>query len=97
MFLCKSSKMPAISKIIEMLEERKYKFSELQRILQIERKDLENYLKKIEKICRKKGKRLVIIPARCLKCGYTFKGIHLPSKCPKCRSEWIEEPIFYIE
>ena len=37
--------------------------------------------------------------AMCKKCGFVFKRdrrYHTPSKCPKCRSEWIEGQKFWI-
>jgi len=42
---------------------------------------------------------LVMIPSRCLRCGYVFKErtkIKRPSKCPKCKSERVSEPSFMI-
>lgn len=44
-------------------------------------------------------KSLLMVPPRCRKCGYVFKDLDRPkkpSKCPKCRSEWIEPPRFII-
>lgn len=44
-------------------------------------------------------KALLMVPPRCRKCGYTFKNLDKPkkpSKCPRCRSEWIEHPRFII-
>jgi len=48
---------------------------------------------------RKSGKygELLIMPARCLKCGYEFEPkIKVPKRCPKCKSMWIEEPRFLL-
>ncbi|MFX1262665.1 MAG: transcriptional regulator [Promethearchaeota archaeon] len=48
---------------------------------------------------KNKGKELLIRPASCGKCGYTFakrKSAKRPSKCPKCRSEWILQPAYVI-
>ncbi|MFX0055440.1 MAG: transcriptional regulator [Candidatus Hermodarchaeota archaeon] len=46
-----------------------------------------------------KGKELLIRPASCGKCGYAFtkrKSAKRPSKCPKCRSEWILQPGYIV-
>jgi len=46
-----------------------------------------------------KPKKIVITPARCKKCGFLFKErskIKKPSKCPRCRSEWIQAQLFRI-
>ncbi|MFW9846362.1 MAG: transcriptional regulator [Candidatus Thorarchaeota archaeon] len=48
---------------------------------------------------KNKGKRLLIRPASCGKCGFVFssrKSAKRPSKCPKCRSEWILLPGYLI-
>ncbi|RLG79778.1 MAG: transcriptional regulator [Thermoprotei archaeon] len=56
----------------------------------------------IAKSVRRKSKgklQLVMIPPVCKKCGYVFKHLdkpRRPSKCPRCKSERIEEPKFKI-
>ena len=41
--------------------------------------------------------KLLILPARCKKCGYEFKAeIKIPKKCPRCKSTWIDEPKFKL-
>jgi len=40
-----------------------------------------------------------VVPARCRNCGYEFRGrerLRKPSKCPRCHSERIEPPRFYV-
>ncbi|WP_048058851.1 transcriptional regulator [Desulfurococcus amylolyticus] len=42
---------------------------------------------------------LLMEPPRCRKCGYVFKDLGRPkevSRCPRCKSEWIEPPRFII-
>jgi len=43
--------------------------------------------------------RARIIPARCKKCGFVFHGdkLHKPSRCPRCKGNWIDAPRIYIE
>jgi predicted Zn-ribbon and HTH transcriptional regulator len=48
---------------------------------------------------RRRDKELVSVPASCGKCEFVFKGrtsMKKPSKCPKCRSEWIFEASYII-
>ena len=45
-------------------------------------------------------KKLKINPAYCRKCNFVFKErskISKPSKCPRCKSEWIEAQMFSIQ
>jgi predicted Zn-ribbon and HTH transcriptional regulator len=44
-------------------------------------------------------KELLVEPARCANCSYVFKvgtSVKKPSKCPRCRSEWIMAQGFLI-
>ncbi len=53
----------------------------------------------IAKSVRHSGKELLIRPASCGKCGYVFSTRRVasrPSKCPKCRSQWILLPGYLI-
>ncbi|CAB50214.1 transcriptional regulator [Pyrococcus abyssi] len=89
-------------KIIELLLERDYSPSELARILEIKGKGAKKViledLKVIAKIAKREGMVLLVKPAQCRKCGFTFRPeINIPSRCPRCKSEWIEEPRFKLE
>ncbi len=53
----------------------------------------------IARSVRNQGKQVIVSPARCGKCQYIFKKMKsskAPTKCPKCRSEWIIAPSFLI-
>ena len=42
---------------------------------------------------------LVMVPPRCLSCGYVFRDrsrVKRPSRCPRCKSERISQPSFII-
>ena len=41
----------------------------------------------------------VVEPARCRACGFQFSQAKLtkPSKCPECKSTWVQEPKIGIE
>lgn len=65
-------------------------------------KQIYEHLKHITKTLRRKyGRRAVLymIPPRCKNCGYEFRDLsepRRPSRCPKCRSQRIEPPRFYV-
>ena len=53
----------------------------------------------IRKSLKRRGKVLLVRPAVCGKCQFEFsarKTPKAPSRCPKCRSEWILAPAFII-
>jgi predicted Zn-ribbon and HTH transcriptional regulator len=57
-------------------------------------------LEHVRRTLKRMGCRLLVVPARCKSCGYEFAGrerLKRPSRCPRCKSERIEPPKFYIE
>ncbi|MEM2192964.1 MAG: transcriptional regulator [Candidatus Methanomethylicia archaeon] len=66
------------------------------------RSEVYDHLLHIAKTIRQQSKdseNLVMIPPKCKVCGYIFKDLdkpRKPSKCPKCKSERIENPRFKI-
>jgi len=68
--------------------------------LSISEKEVNAHLEHISRTMHHKGKRLVITPARCSKCGFAFRKrsrLKKPSRCPLCRSESIEEPLYAVK
>ena len=53
----------------------------------------------IARSVRNLGKEVIVKPASCGKCNFVFRvkgSAKAPTKCPKCRSEWILAPGFLI-
>ena len=64
--------------------------------------EIKDILEDLEHIKRsvKSPKKFKFIPAYCKNCGFQFKErsrVKPPTKCPKCRSESIVNPLFKIE
>ncbi len=62
-------------------------------------KDILEDLQHIAKSVRPREK-LVMQPAQCKKCGYVFtkrSKVQTPSKCPQCKGDWIQPPLFKID
>lgn len=54
----------------------------------------------IKETAKAKNKKFIINPAVCNHCGFSFKDrnkLKKPSKCPKCKSEDISEPVFAVQ
>lgn len=58
-------------------------------------KEVHSNIEKIAKIVKRKGLELFVMPPKCKNCGFEFSKIKA-SKCPKCKSERIEEARFVI-
>ena len=84
--------------IIEILEQQKQTAQQLANYFETTLKEILEDLEHIEKTI--KPRKLKEIPAHCKSCNFVFKErskVSKPSKCPKCRSEWIEAQMFWIE
>lgn len=91
-------KMTRRQQIIEILQSNKQSAQQLANYFQTELKEIIEDLEHIEKSI--KPKKLKATPAYCKKCNFVFRErskISKPSKCPRCKSEWIEAQMFFIE
>jgi predicted Zn-ribbon and HTH transcriptional regulator len=72
--------------------------SSLARQLGLERGDVEDDLWHLIRSARAAGHRIVIQPARCRTCGFTFGEDKLskPGKCPDCRGTWLYEAQIHV-
>lgn len=87
-----------IEAIIELLEEKPMTAREIVLALNLDprmEKEVYEALKRASRVLKRKGKKLLISPATCRKCGFEFENIN-PTKCPKCKSEWIEPARFLV-
>ena len=63
-------------------------------------KEVYTHLSHIARSVKHQRKKLIIKPAECLGCGYVFekrKRFTRPSRCPICKSEHIQNPMYRID
>jgi len=79
--------------LLSVLADRPRSVSWIARELGLPRRDAEDGLRHAIRSARAAGHRIVIEPARCRACGFTFGDDKLskPGKCPACRSTWLHE------
>jgi predicted Zn-ribbon and HTH transcriptional regulator len=67
--------------------------SALARELGLKRGDIEDDLRHALRSAKAAGRQIVIAPARCRSCGFTFgvEKLSKPGKCPACRGSRIYE------
>jgi predicted Zn-ribbon and HTH transcriptional regulator len=92
-------------RILKLLSESEEPLTaeDIARIFEIDVDEVYEHLEHIAKSVKRLyggEKALLMLPPRCRKCGYVFKGLEKPkkpSRCPKCKSEWIEPPRFIVK
>jgi transcriptional regulator len=80
--------------LLKILTAEPRSVSSLARELGLKRGDVEDDLRHMIRSARAAGHRIVIEPARCRSCGFTFgqEKLSKPGKCPQCKSTWLYEP-----
>ena len=86
--------------LIEALMEREMTAIGLSQEVGIQEKEVYTHLPHIARSVASHGNKLVVEPARCLKCGFVFEGrkrFTRPGRCPKCRETHIQNPSYTIQ
>ena len=85
--------------LIDVLAAQPRSVSSIARELGLKRGDVEDDLCHAIRSARASGRRVLIEPARCRSCGFTFGEDKLskPSRCPSCRGERLFEAQIRIE
>lgn len=80
--------------LIALLTHQPQSVSAIARELGLKRGDVEEDLRHAIRSAEAAGYRIVVIPARCKACGFTFdeRKLSKPSKCPACRNARLFEP-----
>lgn len=85
--------------LIDALTDRELTAIDLSQEVGIREKEVYEHLPHIARSVASQGMRLVVRPARCLKCGFVFKErrrFTRPGRCPRCRETHIESPTYEI-
>ena len=86
-------------KIVSLLLARPSTARQMSTELRIPEREIYDHLEHIRRTMHTGIYRLVVQPAMCEKCGFTFRKrerLKGPGKCPMCRSESIAEPLFAV-
>ena len=85
--------------ILSALEGETLSVKDISCAVRISEKEVYDHLLHIQKTINKGGTTLILIPAECRKCGFKFRKrekLKKPGKCPLCRAEAIQEPLYSI-
>ncbi len=89
-------------KILQVLQEADDPLTvrRLSQEIGLSEKDVLLHLEHINKSLQKQRSKIEVVAAKCKSCGFHFqkrKDYKKPSKCPLCRSEYIDPPSFFIQ
>lgn len=85
--------------IITLLEGKTFSAREISACVAVSEKEVYEHLEHIRRTINKREYNLVVTPAVCKKCGFSFRKrerLNKPSKCPVCRHEIIGDPLFSV-
>jgi predicted Zn-ribbon and HTH transcriptional regulator len=85
--------------LFEILSREPRSVSRLALELGLAQSDVEEHLRHLIRSARAAAHRVVVLPARCRACGFTFADDRLtkPGRCPQCRGTRILEAQLRIE
>jgi predicted Zn-ribbon and HTH transcriptional regulator len=81
------------------LEQGPLSARDLSGLVGIPEKEVAGHLEHIRHSLHRTGKRLIVQPAECTKCGFVFdkrERLTRPSRCPVCKSESLHAPLFSL-
>lgn len=86
-------------RMIRLLETEARDVREISQTLRIREREVIDHLPHIARTVAGQNRKLEVTPSTCLACGYRFKDRkHLkpPSRCPQCKNERVEPPLYRV-
>ena len=80
--------------LLALLTDEPRSVSSLARNLGLTRGEVEDDLRHALRSAKAAGYHILVVPARCRSCGFTFgeEKLSKPGKCPRCRGTRLYEP-----
>lgn len=85
--------------IMNLLQRQPMTAKDLSMVIGIGEKQVSPHLEHIQQSLRQQNRSLQVTPSICKHCGFAFKKrerFKKPGKCPVCRGEAIEDPVFFL-
>jgi predicted Zn-ribbon and HTH transcriptional regulator len=79
---------------MQLLSAQPRSVSSIAREMGLDRGDVEDHLRHAIRSARAAGQQVIVVPAKCRRCGFTFSEDRLskPGKCPECHGTRLYEP-----
>jgi predicted Zn-ribbon and HTH transcriptional regulator len=85
--------------IISVLVGKTLSAKDISADVRVSEKEIYEHLEHIQRTISKSEHNFIVTPAECKKCGFIFRKrdrLKKPGRCPVCRGESIQEPLFSI-
>ena len=85
--------------IMTELEQGPVSARDISGMVGIPEKEVAGHLEHIRQTLHHDGRRLIVHPAECTRCGFVFdkrERLTRPSRCPVCKSESLHAPLFSL-
>jgi len=86
-------------KIFLLLTEKEMTAREISQAIGIREREVYDHLPHVARSALTQKRKLVVLPFRCMSCGYTFeerKRFTRPGRCPRCRKTHVETPAYRL-
>ncbi|HEX9911074.1 MAG TPA: hypothetical protein VGA86_09320 [Desulfatiglandales bacterium] len=86
-------------KISLLLNDKEMTAREISQAIGIREREVYEHLPHIALSATAQKRKLVVLPFRCMSCGYVFderKRFTRPSRCPRCKKTHLETPIYRL-
>jgi len=86
-------------RILLLLKDKEMTAREISQAIGIREREVYEHLSHVALSASAQKRKLVVLPFRCMSCGYVFeerKRFTRPSRCPRCKNTHLETPIYRL-
>jgi predicted Zn-ribbon and HTH transcriptional regulator len=86
-------------KMLSLLRDNEMTAREISQAIGIREREVYEHLPHIARSAATQRRKLVVLPFRCMSCGYVFEErvrFTRPSRCPRCKKTHLETPVYRL-
>jgi len=86
-------------RILLLLKDKEMTAREISKAIGIREREVYEHLSHVALSASAQKRKLVVLPFRCMSCGYVFeerKRFTRPSRCPRCKKTHLETPLYRL-
>lgn len=84
--------------LLNLLLQQPMSIRDIAELMEMPIRDVASDIEHLSKSLKRTEFLLIIEPAQCQKCSFTFRDskVTKPGKCPRCHATWIREPVLRV-